>query len=148
MASKNISISLDHTFESGRGETETVREALTWIAEHMSDEEGNVPFTPADLIVYGVRRLRALHKDGKRYGSGKLAARLYSPRLDNLSDKVRPPKKLAAAVETIHEVASEAHKPAPKKAPRKSATPVKPEPVKAAPPVKASAPVVRKHAAK
>jgi hypothetical protein len=131
---KSISISVEHEFVSGRGESETVREALAWLNSHMASEdeetgETTVPFTPGDLIVYAVRRLRALHKDGKRYASGKIASRLYATRLDNVSDKVKVSKKLAGAVETIHEVAAANGKPAPKKETKKAPA-AKPAPKK------------------
>jgi hypothetical protein len=150
---KSISINLDHTFTSGRGEEETVRDALKWLEANMSTEDEDtgetlVPFTPADLVVYAVRRLRALHKDGKRYDAGKLATRYYAPRLDNLSDKVRPPRKLVGAVETIHEVANgDKPKATPKPAAPAKAAP-KAAPAKAAPKAALAAkpPTVRKAA--
>ena len=148
---KTISIDPSHVYTS-RGDSMTVREALAWVADNMTDEEGAATYSPADLIVYGVRRLMALHKDGKRYGAGKLASRFYAPRLDNLSDKVRAPKPLVTAVAVIHEVAERAHaaapasKPAPVKTARKAPA-SKPAPAPAAP-VKTAPPVVRKHAAK
>lgn len=127
---KTISIDLSHEFVSGRGESETVKDALAWYASHMADEDGNVPMTAGDLLVYAVRRLRALHKDGNRHAAGKLASRFYAPRLDNLSTKVKVPKALAGAVETIHSVGEKTSapvKPARKAAPSKSApTPTKP----------------------
>jgi hypothetical protein len=156
---KSITIQSSHTFTTGRGETETVEQALAWVEKHMGgeDEDGESTgpsYTPADLIVYAVRRLRALHKDGKRFASGKLAARLYAPRL---AEGMTVPKKLVEAVGSIDEVQEkldEATKPAPKKETKKPAA--KPAPKKetkpAAKPAKtvptARPPTVRKAAAK
>jgi hypothetical protein len=103
---KTITINVEHAFQS-RGDKETVREALAWLEKNMSGEdeetgeEAGPAYEPGDLIVYAVRRLRALHRDGRRHKAGKLAAHLYAPRLDNVQ---RAPKKLAALVETVHEV--------------------------------------------
>jgi hypothetical protein len=85
---KNLSIPTSHTFTTGRGETETVEHALAWLASK------GYELTPGDLLVYAVRRLRALSKDNARIGKGVLASRLYSPRL--VGEKV--PKALVAAV--------------------------------------------------
>lgn len=123
---KHISINLDHAFTS-RGESETVKEALAWVEKHVTseDEEGeSIPaFTPGDLLVYAVRRLRALHKDAKRYDAGRLASRLYAPRLDNVE---HAPKALTVAVASIDAVSERLAKPAPKApAVRKAGTPFK-----------------------
>jgi hypothetical protein len=123
---KTISIDLSHVFTSGRGEEESVKDALRWLADHMSetDEESGeetIPFTPADLIVYAVRRLRALHKDNKRYGSGKLANRYYAPRLDNVKDGTKVARKLAQGVTLVHEAAERPAK-APARKPTRKAT--------------------------
>ena len=116
---KSISISTAHGYIS-KGETETVAKALAWVEKHMSDEDEETgettgpAYTPGDLIVYAVRRLRALHKDGKRHAAGKLARRLYAPRLDNVE---KAPKALAALVTSVHEAGE---KLAPKKPTRKA----------------------------
>lgn len=107
---KSISISLAHVYTS-RGEQESVEDALRWLDKNMSstDEETGeetIAYTPADLIVYAVRRLRALHKDGKRHGAGKLASRFYGPRVDKL-EKV--PAVLARAVEAVDEASDKLH---------------------------------------
>lgn len=99
---KSITINTGHEYKG-----ETVAEALAWVEKNTGgeDEEGNdtgPAYSPADLIIYGVRRLRALHKDGKRHASGKLASTLYAPRLDALTKDA--PRKLATLVETIHQV--------------------------------------------
>jgi hypothetical protein len=100
-----LSIDTSHVFTSGRGETETVAAALAWASKHAPELE------PADLIVYAVRRLRALSKDNARVDSGKLASRLYSPRLDNVT---KVPRALVAAVESIGALAERLHpEPAP-----------------------------------
>lgn len=128
---KTISINTEHVYTS-RGETETVAEALAWVNKYMTEEtedgEGERPsYTPADLIVYAVRRLRALHKDGKRAASGKLASRLYAPRLDLVNtEKVKIPAALKAAVESIDAAEAKLNpeptpKPAKKAAPKASA---------------------------
>jgi hypothetical protein len=134
---KNIEINPSHKFTSGRGETETVAEALAWVEKHMSGEDGESDgpaYTPGDLIVYAVRRLRALHKDGKRHASGKLATRLYAPRIDALKEGTKVPKLLVEAVANLDTVQAALH-PEPK-APSKG--PAKPKPTpKAAKPVKA-----------
>lgn len=124
---KTISINTEHVYTS-RGESETVAEALEWVNKHMTEETevGERPsYTPADLIVYAVRRLRALHKDGKRVASGKLASRLYAPRLDLVNtEKVKIPAALKAAVESIDAAEAKLNpepKPAPK--PAKKAAP-------------------------
>lgn len=100
---KSISISLDHTFTS-KGRATTVAEALAWVEKNTGDtdeetgEETGPAYDPGDLIVYAVNRMRALHKDGKRYRAGKLASRLYAPRLDHVE---RAPRPLVQAVEAI-----------------------------------------------
>lgn len=61
--------------------------------------------SPASIIAatdYAVRRKLALHKDTKRHAAGKLASRLYAPRVD-MVEKV--PRALVAAVESIDAVA-------------------------------------------
>lgn len=122
---KTLSIDLNHTFTSGRGESETVKDALHWINANMSTEneetgEETIPFTPADLIVYAVRRLRALHKDGKRYSAGKLATRYYAPRLDNVKDGAKVARKLVQGVTLVHEAAEPTRK-TPKGSPARGA---------------------------
>lgn len=97
MAHKPLTIPLDHTFTSGRGETETVAAALAWLVANMPESD----YTPGDLIVYAVRRLRALHSDGKRHASGALAERLYKPRLDNVE---KAPRGVVEAVKALGEV--------------------------------------------
>jgi Na+-transporting methylmalonyl-CoA/oxaloacetate decarboxylase gamma subunit len=105
-----LSIDTSHVFTSGRGEKETVAQALAWASKHAPELE------PADLIVYAVRRLRALHKDVARVEKGVLASRLYSPRIDMLD---KAPKGLVAAVESIGAVAERLHpEPAPAAKPK------------------------------
>jgi hypothetical protein len=100
---KSITINLDHTYTS-KGRTLSVAEALAWVEKVTSEvdeetgEETGPAYDAGDLIVYAVNRMRALHKDGKRYRSGKLAARLYAPRLDHVE---HAPKPLVQAVEAI-----------------------------------------------
>jgi hypothetical protein len=100
---KSISISLDHAYTS-QGRTMTVGEALVWVIKNTNEsdeeagEEGGSAYDPGDLIVYAVNRMRALHKDGKRFRSGKLASRLYAPRLSKVEHAPRP---LVQAVEAI-----------------------------------------------
>lgn len=149
--SKTITIQTAHQFKSGRGETETVAEALEWIEKHMSttDEETgeeSISYTPADLIVYAVRRLRALHKDNKRHDAGKLATRLYAPRLDMIDpEKASVPKALREAVESIDAVQEKLH-PTPKAEPKAKKEPKAKAAKIAKAPAKAKAPKVKKAA--
>ena len=71
------------------------------LAAGLADHFGEV--SPAAVLAaadYAVRRKMALRKDSKRHKAGKLAGRLYAPRLDNVA---RAPRNLAAIVQTIHE---------------------------------------------
>lgn len=79
----------------------SVRAALKWVEDHAGeDEEGNVEVPDVEwVIIYAVRRMVALHKDEKRYDSGKLAERRYAPRIDNVE---KAPRKLHIAVEEVH----------------------------------------------
>ncbi len=121
MAQK-ITIDMNHTFVSGRGEEESVKDALAWYRDNFEDDDGNVPYEPADLLVYAVRRLRALSKDNARHDAGKLARRFYSPRLDNVKDKARVPRKLAQGATLIHEAAASAEKKESKPTTKKATT--------------------------
>jgi hypothetical protein len=120
-----FTIDTTHKFTTGRGETETVAEALAWAMKHLNGEdeetgEETVAYTPADLIVYAVRRLRALNKDGKRHASGKLASRLYAPRLDNVEKAPRGVVEAVATLDAIQEKLNGESKPATKAAPTKA----------------------------
>jgi hypothetical protein len=113
---KTITISLDHTYTS-KGRTMTVAEALAWVEKTTSEvdeetgEETGPAYEPGDLICYAVNRMRALHKDGKRYRSGKLATHLYAPRLENVE---KAPKPLVQAVEVIDAAEEKLRPPEPK----------------------------------
>lgn len=124
---KSITINTSHEFTTGRGETETVADALAWVEKYMSgeDEDGESTgpaYTPADLIVYAVRRLRALHKDNKRHEKGVLASRLYAPRIDMVE---KAPRGVVEAVATLDAIQDKLNggKPEPKKAPAKKPAP-------------------------
>lgn len=129
--SKTVTIRTDHEYES-KGKKITVGEALEWVEKHMVDEsedgegEGTPKYSPGDLICYAVNRMKALHKDQRRYDKGVLAERRYAPRIDNVENK---PRKLAGLVEEVHATA-----------------PAKPKPEKAAKPRKARKPAKRKAA--
>ncbi len=141
---KTIIIDPKHIFTSGRGESESVADALKWYEENMASEEGGALYSPADLIVYAVRRLRALHKDQARCARGKLASRLYSPRLDPVKDE-NIPKALTAAVDSI-EAVKVALAPKVEEKPKKVAKVEKSS--KAAPPAKSKGPIVHVKGAK
>lgn len=131
--SKTITIRTDHEYES-KGRKTTVQEALDWIEKHTSDvdeetgEDSGPAYTPGDLICYAVNRMKALHKDGKRYKKGILAERRYAPRVDQVENK---PRKLAALVEEVHATAPA--KPKPEKRPAKPRKPKKAKAPKVAP---------------
>lgn len=73
------------------------------LAKRITDFWGEcTPATVLAALDYAARRKMALAKDRTRYEKGKLATRLYRPRVENV-EKV--PKPLAQAVETIERAA-------------------------------------------
>ena len=78
---KTLGINLDHLYESLRGPSLTVREALDWASANTGDDEGQGAKTAEDLVCYAVLRLMALAKDGARYASGKAPECVYASRV-------------------------------------------------------------------
>jgi hypothetical protein len=78
---------------------EVTRALAAGLAQHFGEVSPAAVLAATD---YAVRRKVALHKDAKRHAAGKLASRLYAPRLDNIA---KAPGKLATLVSNVHEVA-------------------------------------------